>query len=78
MRRRILIVDDDRDHAESLADILEMRGHLVEVVHTGEAALACFCRRDFDLTLMDVKLPGKSGVETFLPSGGCVRRRRCC
>jgi two-component system, NtrC family, response regulator HydG len=65
MSKRILIVDDDRDHAESLADILDARGHRVELAHSGEAALARFCDTDFDLTLMDVRLPGMSGVETF-------------
>lgn len=62
---RILIVEDDRDHAESLADILEMRGHDVELAHTGEQAFRRFCEADFDITLMDVKLPGMNGVETF-------------
>jgi two-component system, NtrC family, response regulator HydG len=65
MTKRILIVDDDPDHAESLADILEARGHHVELAPSGEAALARFCEADFDLTLMDVKLPGMNGVETF-------------
>ena len=66
MSKRILIVDDDHDHAESVADILDMRGHRVELAYTGEEALARFYEADFDLVLMDVKLPGKNGVETFL------------
>ena len=65
MTSRVLIVDDDRDHAESLADILEMRGHRVELAHSGEEAVALFCADDFDLVLMDVQLPGINGVETF-------------
>jgi hypothetical protein len=43
---RILIVEDDRDHAESLADILEMRGHHVELADTGEQAFGRFCEAD--------------------------------
>jgi two-component system, NtrC family, response regulator HydG len=65
MRNRILIVDDDRDHAESVAEILEMRGHRVEVSYTGEDAIERFCEADFDIVLMDVKLPGMNGVQTF-------------
>ena len=65
MGKRVLIVDDDRDHAESLADILEMRGHQVVLAYTGEEAFARFQKTEFDITLMDVKLPGMSGVETF-------------
>ncbi len=66
MKQRVLIVDDDHDHAESLADVLEMRGHPVELAHSGEDAIACFREAEFDLVLLDVKLPGINGVETFL------------
>jgi two-component system response regulator HydG len=65
MTERVFIVDDDRDHAESLADVLEMRGYEVELAYSGEEALARFGDADFDLVLMDVKLPGRNGVETF-------------
>ncbi|MDB5410176.1 MAG: response regulator receiver protein [Rhodospirillales bacterium] len=65
MSARILIVDDDRDHAESIADLLELRGHHAEVAGSGEAAAARFRETDFDLVFMDVKLPGMNGVETF-------------
>src|ERR1700730_5712515 len=61
----VLIVDDDRDHAESVADVLEMRGYAIEVAVTGEEGIARFRERDFDVVLMDVKLPGMNGVETF-------------
>lgn len=65
MKQRVLIVDDDVDHAESLADVLEMRGHPVELAHSGEEAVRCFHTGEFDLVLLDVKLPGMNGVETF-------------
>jgi len=63
---RVLIVDDDRDHAESLADVLDMRGHQPELAHSGEEALDRVRSSDFDFVLLDVKLPGINGVETFL------------
>jgi len=62
---RILIVDDDQDHAESIADILLMHGYAVEVALSGESALKRFAEVEFDVTLMDVRLPGMNGVETF-------------
>jgi two-component system, NtrC family, response regulator HydG len=65
MKRRIFIVDDDRDHAESIADILAMHGHEVDMAYTGEDAVRRFAEGAFDLTLMDVKLPGMNGVEAF-------------
>jgi two-component system response regulator HydG len=65
MKRRVFVVDDDRDHAESIADILEMRGYAVEIAVSGEDAIERFATGGFDVTLMDVKLPGMNGVETF-------------
>jgi DNA-binding response OmpR family regulator len=61
----VLIVDDDRDLAESLADVLDARGYAVELAHSGEDAVARFREHDFDLTFTDVKLPGMNGVESF-------------
>jgi len=62
----VLIVDDDRDHAESLADVIEMRGHTVQLAYSGEEAIDCFRNADFGFVLLDVKLPGINGVDTFL------------
>ena len=63
---RVLIVDDDRDHAESLADVLDMRGYETALAFSGEQALQVFREADFDFVLLDVKLPGINGVDTFL------------
>ena len=65
MTARVLVVDDDRDHAESVADLLGMRGHAVTVAYSGEAGLAMFRNSEFDVTPMDVQLPGMNGVQTF-------------
>jgi two-component system response regulator HydG len=63
---RVLIVDDDRDHAESLADVVEMRGHMTQLAFSGEEAIGYFRAVDFDFVLLDVRLPGINGVDTFL------------
>ena len=65
MTMRVFIIDDDRDHAESVADVLGMRGYECELAFSGEAGLARFREADFDIVFMDVKLPGMNGVETF-------------
>jgi two-component system, NtrC family, response regulator HydG len=65
MTMRVFIVDDDRDHAESIADVLTMRGFRTELAFSGEAGLARFRETEFDIVFMDVKLPGMNGVETF-------------
>ena len=65
MSLRVFIVDDDRDHAESIADVLTLRGFETELAFSGEAGLARFREAEFDIVFMDVKLPGMNGVETF-------------
>ena len=61
----IFIVDDDRDFAESLADVLELKGHKIELAFTGENAINTIRNKSFDITFMDVKLPGMNGLESF-------------
>ncbi len=63
---KIFVVDDDRDFAEGLADVLEMAGHDVELAFNGQDALEVLIQRDFDVAFMDVMMPGMNGVESFL------------
>ncbi|MBN2061230.1 MAG: response regulator [Deltaproteobacteria bacterium] len=63
---RIAIVDDDRDFAESMADVFEFKGHTCELFLSGEEAVREILEQDFDIVFMDVKLPGKNGVECLL------------
>ncbi len=63
---RILIVDDDADNANSLGELFEMEGHRPRVVYDGESAIAAYMAEDFDVAFMDVMMPGKNGVESFL------------
>jgi two-component system, NtrC family, response regulator HydG len=65
MTTRVFVIDDDRDHAESISDVLMMHGYDVELAFSGEAALKRYRETDFDIVFMDVKLPGMNGVETF-------------
>jgi CheY-like chemotaxis protein len=62
----ILVVDDDMDNAMSLAELFEMEGHRVQAVHSGEAAIEAYKTAQFDIAFMDVMMPGKNGVESFL------------
>ncbi len=63
---RILVVDDDIDNAQSLAELFDMEGHVAMAVHSGEAAIEAHKTRHFDLAFMDVMMPGLNGVESFL------------
>ncbi len=61
--RRVLVVDDNADAAESLADLLRLQGHLAEVAHDGPSALAALAATAPDVILCDIGLPGMSGYE---------------
>ena len=58
---RILVVEDERDLALGLQANLEVEGHEVEVVYTGEEGIAAAAARRPDLVLLDVMLPGIDG-----------------
>ena len=62
--RRVLVVDDNVDGAESLAMLLEISGHETRTVHTGLAALAAARAFDPDVVFLDIGLPaGMDGYE---------------
>jgi len=61
----ILIVDDDPLLRQSFHKLLTGEGHRVETASTGEAAIAMVRKHMPDLVIMDVRLPGMSGLETF-------------
>lgn len=61
--RRILVVDDNKDSAESLAMLMRLLGHEVRTAHDGEAGLRAaqeFCP---DIVVLDIGLPCLSGLE---------------
>jgi len=61
--KRILVADDNRDAAESLAIILRLEGHEVELAHDGPAALRAFEVTRPDVALLDIGMPLSSGYE---------------
>jgi two-component system, NtrC family, response regulator HydG len=63
---KILVVDDDVDNAHSMAELFELEGHSVKIAESGEAAIAAYLSEDFDIAFMDVMMPGKNGVESFI------------
>ncbi len=62
--RRILIVDDSPDGADSLGQVLRLAGHEVEVCYDGQSAVEAAGRLRPDAILLDIGLPGMDGLET--------------
>jgi nitrogen regulation protein NR(I) len=61
----ILIVDDDNHLRRSFDKLLTQDGHTVKTASSGEAALTLVRSDQFDLIIMDVRLPGMDGLQTF-------------
>lgn len=61
--RRVLIVDDNVDAAETMAALLETLGHEVAVAHDGEAALEAVSNVSPEIVLLDIGLPRMDGYE---------------
>ena len=62
---RILVVDDNPDMAETLADILELKGFSVHAAASGAEALEILQDQPVDILLTDVKMPGMNGLELY-------------
>jgi len=61
----ILIVEDEAIMRESLRDWLTDGGYQVETVEEGEEALKAITEQDFGIVILDLRLPGKDGVEVL-------------
>ena len=59
----IMVVDDDQDLAEMLGIVLTGAGYEVDLVNRGDEVMSLFTSQVPDLVLLDVMLPGLSGVE---------------
>ena len=60
---RILLVDDNRDAADSLRVLLQVRGAEVRVAYDGNAALEALNHFPADIAILDLGLPGMDGYE---------------
>ena len=62
-RRRVLIADDNRDAADSLAMLLRMEGHEVSVVYDGRQAVAAIDSVRPEVAVLDIGMPELDGYE---------------
>lgn len=63
-RGKVLVADDNRDAAATLAAVLEMAGYEVVIAYSGEEALEVGARARPQVVLLDIGMPGMTGYET--------------
>jgi two-component system response regulator (stage 0 sporulation protein F) len=62
---KILVVDDNREFSENVRDALELFGYKASTAFNGYKAVEMVAKDPPDLVLIDVKMPGMDGLETF-------------
>ena len=65
MKIRLLLVDDENDFVETLAERLRLRDFNVSVALNGNEAINLVKENEFDVIVLDVLMPGKDGIETL-------------
>lgn len=65
MQNSILIVDDSEDTLEVFQSTLEEEGFLVMAAKNGEEALEILKNQDFTIMLLDINMPGMTGLEVL-------------
>ncbi len=64
-KARILLVDDEEKFVETLAERLQTRGLEVTTAFSGDEALVKLREKNVDVVVLDVLMPGKSGIDTL-------------
>lgn len=65
MSAKVLLVDDEKDFVEVLAERLETRGFEVRQAFNGDEAINLLNQQDADVVVLDVLMPGKDGLQTL-------------
>ncbi len=63
---KILVVDDNVDLAEAIADLLDIHGYDVDIAFNSRDAIKKYKEDSYDMVLMDIMLPDKNGVDSFI------------
>ena len=61
----MLLVDDEEEFVEILAERLEFRGFSVSTAFNGDDAVSCLKEHEPDVVILDVLMPGKDGIQTL-------------
>jgi DNA-binding response OmpR family regulator len=66
MKIKVLLVDDEKEFVDTLAERLEVRDFEVTRAYNGDEALEGIARSEVDVVILDVLMPGKDGITTLL------------
>jgi two-component system OmpR family response regulator len=64
-RAKVLIVDDEVAFADNIAKLISKRGYEVTAVYNGQSAVEAVDEFDFDIIILDLKMPGLDGLATL-------------
>ncbi len=62
---KILLVDDEEIFADNMAKLLQSRQYRATAVYSGESAIMALERENFDVVILDLKMPGMNGIATL-------------
>ena len=62
---KVLLVDDEVVFADNMSKLLTSRGYRVTVSNSGDGAIRALEEEDFDVVVLDLKMPGMDGVTTL-------------
>ena len=62
---KILLVDDEVVFTENMSSLLDTRGYRVTAVNNGQSAISALEEDDFDVVVLDLKMPGMDGIATM-------------
>jgi DNA-binding NtrC family response regulator len=62
---KILLVDDETLFTNNMSKLLNSRGYRVTAVNSGDAAIQELEKQDFDVVVLDLKMPGMDGITTL-------------
>ncbi len=62
---KILLIDDEIEFTSALAERLKLRGYDARATESGEAGITLIQNEDFDIAILDLMMPGMSGLDTL-------------
>ncbi len=61
----ILLIDDEIEFIETLAERFELRGYTSKIAGDGESGISMIAKESFDIVILDLMMPGLSGLDTL-------------